>query len=125
MAERPNHAEVVTALVASGLGLFTAAVDKAAPFGDDSSMLTVLLWLLFSGVMGFSVPRRPWRWALVLGPWTALLHLVVHALGLADSIHPNTYATILILVPVSLAACCLGAYGGAMARRLVVRPGLT
>lgn len=109
---------------ATGTGLLTA-VDKAAPFGDDTSQFTVFLWLVFSGLLGFAVPRRPWRWAVLMGPWLPLTHLLVHAMGLPDSIRPNTYTAILILVPVSLAVCSLGVYAGAFARRLVVQPGLS
>ena len=113
-----NRSERIAFLVATGLGLLTAVADIAAPFGDDSSKLTLLLWLFFSGSLGFAMPRSPWRWALLVGCWVSLGHLVVHVLGFPDSIHPNTYATIVILIPVSLAVCSVAAYGGAAARHL-------
>ena len=123
--DRAENAWVTTALIASGLGLLIAGLDIVAPFGDDSSKLTMLLWLLACGSLGFAMPSRPWRWAMLVGPWTPLTHLLVHALGFPDSIHPNTYAAILTLVPVSLAVCAVGAYGGSLSRRLLAQPGLS
>jgi hypothetical protein len=124
MMKATKLAEAVVVAVASGLGILIAVIDLVAPFGDDSSKLTILLWLLASGSLGFAIPRRPWRWAMLVGPWLTLIHLLAHALGLPDSIHPNTNLAILLLLPVSLAVCSVGAYGGALARRLVAQPGL-
>jgi hypothetical protein len=105
--------------VASVAGLLISASDFASPFGDDSARLTIVLWLAASAVLGFARPGRAWRWALSVGPWLPLSHLVAQAFGLRDPIQPNGYTTILILVPVSIAVCVMGAYGGVLARRLV------
>jgi hypothetical protein len=48
--------------------LLAAAAERAAPFEDDSAKSTILLWLLFSGLLGFARPKRPWRWAVSIGP---------------------------------------------------------
>jgi hypothetical protein len=95
------------------LGMFIAAFDVVAPFGDDSAKATLLLLLVGSGQFGFLEPLHPWRWALAVGAWLPLGHLALHAFGFNDTINPNTYGTILLLVPVSLAACLVGAYAGA------------
>jgi hypothetical protein len=102
--------------VAIVLGLLTAWADVAAPFGDDSEKLTLLLWLLSCGVLGLLQPRRAWRWALLVGPWVPLVHFLLHAFGFRDSINPNSYATILLLVPLSLVVCLLAAYAGSLVR---------
>jgi hypothetical protein len=98
-------------------GLLVAAFDVAAPFGDDTEKCTVLLWLLSCGSLGLLRPRRPWRWALLVGPWVPAVHAARHALGLPDSLNPNTYVTVLILLPVSLAVCLAGAYAGSLVGR--------
>jgi hypothetical protein len=108
---------VAFSALAVALGLLVAWFDVAAPFGDDTEKGTIFLWLGSCGGLGVLQPRRPWRWALLVGPWVAVAHLVRHALGLPDSVHPNTYTTILLLVPVSLAVCLLGAYGGSLLAR--------
>jgi hypothetical protein len=107
--------------VASGLGILIALVDRAEPFGDDSSKSTILLWLACSGVLGFALPRSPWLWAVSVGPWLSAMYLIRHALGLHSPIKPDTYTSGLLLMGVSLVVCAVGAYAGALVRR-VIRP---
>jgi len=111
--------------IAAGLGLVIAAIDMAAPFGDDSSQFTVFLWLVSSGLLGFAMPQRPWRWAALIGPMLPLAYLVRRVAGFLPHDDRNGYSTYLILVPVSLAACLLGTYVGAAARRVVMPPSST
>lgn len=108
--------------LASGLGIAIALIDRAAPFGDDSAQFTVFLWLLCSGLLGFVMPRRPWLWAVAVGPWLPAMYLVLQVLGLHAPIKPDTLTTSLILIPISLAACAVGAYAGALARRILLPP---
>jgi hypothetical protein len=108
--------------MASGLGIAIALIDRAAPFGDDSAQFTVFLWLVCSGLLGFVMPRRPWLWAVAVGPWLPAMYLVLQVLGLHAPIQPNTYTTSLILIPISLAVCAVGAYAGALARRIIRPP---
>jgi len=111
--------------IAAGLGLVIAAIDMAAPFGDDSSQFTVFLWLVSSGLLGFAMPHRPWRWAVLIGPMLPLASFVRRVAGFPPPDDRNGYSTYLILVPVSLAVCLLGTYVGALARRLVMPPAST
>lgn len=106
-------------VVATTLGLLIAAVDVASPFGDDTSQFIVFLWLLTGSVLGFARPRRPWWWAVSVGPWLPLTHLIRRILGFPGPIHPNTYGSALILLVFSVVVCSMGAYGGALARRFV------
>jgi hypothetical protein len=108
--------------LASGLGIAIALIDRAAPFGDDSAQFTVLLWLVSGGLLGFVMPRRPWLWAIAVGPWLPTMYLVLQVLGLPASIQPDTFTTSLILIPISLAVCAVGAYTGALARRIILPP---
>ncbi|MFI5460474.1 MAG: hypothetical protein ACHRXM_34085 [Isosphaerales bacterium] len=112
----------VAQAIAAGLGLVIAAIDVAAPFGDDSSQFTVFLWLVSSGLFGFAMPQRPWRWAVLIGPMLPLTYLILRVAGRLPRDDRNGYLTYLILIPVSLAACLLGCYVGAAARRLVMPP---
>jgi hypothetical protein len=116
---------LVAMAIAVGLGLVIAAIDLAAPFGDDSSQFTVFLWLVSSGLLGFGMPQRPWRWAVLIGPTLPLAYLVLRVAGLLPRDDRNGYSTYLILVPISLAVCLLGTYVGAAARRLVMPPSST
>jgi hypothetical protein len=51
-----------------------------------------------------------------------LMYLVLQALGWHVPVHPNTSTTSLILIPVSLGVCAVGAYAGAWARRIILPP---
>ena len=112
----------IAVAVASGLRVVIAIQDKAAPFGDDSAQFTVFLWLVSGGLLGFVMPRRPWLWAVSIGPWLPLMYLTLQVLGWHAPINPNTYTTSLILIPVSLIVCAVGAYGGALARGILLPP---
>jgi hypothetical protein len=103
--------------LAVALGLLAAAFDVAEPFGDDTAKGTILLWLASCGLLGFLLPRHPWRWACIVGPLVPVTHLLLHAFGIPHAMNPNTYATILILVPVSLVICAVAAYAGSFLRR--------
>jgi hypothetical protein len=107
-------------LVAAVLGLVIAAIDLAAPFGDDSGQFTVFLWLVASGLLGFAMPAQPWRWAAIMGPVLPLTYLVMKATGHLPRDDRNGYGTYMILIPISLAVCLLGTYAGVAARRLVI-----
>ena len=107
---------------AIALGLAVARFDVAAPFGDDTAKGTLLLWAACCGALGFLQPRRPWRWAVLVGPWVPAAHLAIHGLGLPASLNPDTYATVLLLVPLSLAVCLAAAYAGSLTRRSCQSP---
>jgi len=108
--------------IASGLGILIALADRAEPFGDDSSKSTILLWFACSGLLGFTLPRTPWLWAISVGPWLSMMYLILHALGLHSPIKPDTYTTGVLLMGVSLVVCAVGAYSGAFARRIIWPP---
>ncbi len=110
----PGVAYGVGALVGLGIGL----LDVSAPWGDDSAKLTILLWLVGAGVLGFLYPAQAWRWAPVVGLGVPAVHFLLHVLRMPDSLNPNTLWTILILVPVSVAVCLMGAYAGVLVRRV-------
>jgi hypothetical protein len=115
--------QVIGIVIASGLGIVIGLVDGAEPFGDDTTSLTIVLWLACSGLLGLAMPRRPWLWAVSVGPWLPAMYLVRLALGFRDPLHPNnTYATGLILIGLSLVICAVGSYAGAMVRRIVGPP---
>jgi hypothetical protein len=114
--------QMIGLAVASVLGIVIALVDRAEPFGDDSSKSTILLWLACSGVLGFALPHSPWLWAVSVGPWLSAMYLILHALGLHSPIKPDTYTTCLLLMGVSLVVCAVGAYAGALVRHIIRPP---
>jgi hypothetical protein len=120
MKTTKGFAQTIAVAVASGLGILIGLVDRAEPFGDDSALSTIALWLACSALLGFSMPRRPWLWAVSVGPWLPAMYLVLLASGSHDPLHPNnTYSTGLILIGLSVVVCGVGAYVGAMVRRII------
>ncbi len=94
-----------------------ARVDVPEP----TAQFTILPWLACCAGFGFASPRRPWRWAALVSPWLPLLYLT---LGLVRSL-PFGKAfsyTDLLLFPVALGVCLMGAYIGALARRIALPP---
>ncbi len=122
MKQHSGLSQTIGIVVASGLGILIGLVDRAAPFGDDSSKSTIVLWLACSGLLGFAMPRRPWLWAVSVGPWLPAMYLVLQAMGFHSPIKPDTYTTSLLLLGVSLVVCAVGAYGGAFGRRILGPP---
>lgn len=102
--------------LAVGLGLLAAWFDVASPWGDDTEKGTLLIWFVSGVILGVLDSHKPWRWALLVGPWVSIVHFARHQLGMPGSINPDTYATILILVPISFIVCTIGAYTGSWLR---------
>jgi hypothetical protein len=88
-------------------GLSTAYVDSRS--GWDDAGVTAFSMLIFSGILGYLGPRRPWLWALGVGLWVP--H---HALIANPS--PGSAAMFAVLV-----FTFAGAYGGAALRHLLLR----
>ena len=68
-----DKSALVGYFVAIVLGLAVAFLDLAEPFGDDSSKLTLLLLIVFSGILAFVHPKKPWRWGILVGIWLPLV----------------------------------------------------
>lgn len=103
--------------LAIGLGLLTAAHDVTAPWGDDTAKVSLLLWLGSAATLGVCRPGHAWRWALLIGPWLPLVHLVRHWMGLPAVMKPDTTLATALLLLVSIVAGLIGAYVGVFIRR--------
>jgi hypothetical protein len=108
-------------VVAAVLGILIGVADVVSPFGDDSGQFSVFLLLVCSGVLGFARPHQAWRWAIAIGPGLPLTQLVCHALGWISPGGHLLVSSIVLLLGFSVGVCLVGAYGGALARR-VFRP---
>ena len=104
--------------VAVALGLTIAAVDNFALGGEVSPMIVVAMLLGATATVGVLGSRRAWAAALALWAWVPLAHLAKHVLGVPDTLHPNTYTSILKLGVFSLAVAMVGTAGGVLLRRV-------
>ena len=62
--------------------------------------------------------KRRWLAVGLVWVWLPVAHLVKHLLGLADTLHPNSYLSIAALAAISLATCLLGVAVGVGVGRL-------
>ena len=104
-------------------GAATATVDNVAFGGEVSPIVVVALLLAITATAGAVWGRRGWIPAAVAWSCVPLAHLVKHVLGLPDTLHPNTYASIGTLAAFSLAVAAAGTGGGLWVRRLVTGRG--
>jgi hypothetical protein len=114
-----NVAQPVAARVVAGLsaGAAIAAVDNFAFRGEVSPIVIVALLLAATGIAGAFWGWRGWLAAFLAGACVPAAHLARHLLDLPDTLHPNTYASIVKLAAFTLAVAFVGLAGGALLRR--------
>ena len=104
-------------MIAAVIGLVIAGVDNLAFAGEVSPIVIAGILLVASAVM-----TTWWRvqGALLTGMvwlWLPLAHVVKKMLGLHDTLHPNTYASIAKLAIFSLVVVAVGDAIGLALRR--------
>jgi hypothetical protein len=109
--------------VAVGLaaGLAIAYVDNVAFEGEVSPIVTVAMLLATTTTAAGISGRRGWITAGAAWVCVPLVHLIKHVLGLPDTLHPNTYASILMLGVFTFAVTTLGTGAGMLIHRGVSR----
>ncbi len=101
-------------------GAVIAAVDNVMFDGEVSPIVIVAMLLAGTTTAALVWGRPGWLAAFAVWAWVPAAHLAKRILGLPDTLHPNTYASILMLATFSLAVSMVGIACGLLARRLVV-----
>jgi hypothetical protein len=103
--------------IASGVTI--AAVDSLACQGEVSPIVIVFLLLGATAALGAIWGRR--SWVSAVATWVCLpsAHLLMRLLGLPDTLHPNTWASLLLLAAFTFAVAAFGTAGGLVVHRLV------
>jgi hypothetical protein len=105
-----------------GLGLAAgavlAAVDNVLFEGEVSPIVIVALLLAVTATAGVMWGRRAGVAVIAAWTWLPAAHLVKRFAGLPDTLHPNTYTSILMLAAFSLAVAVVGWGCGLLVRRL-------
>jgi hypothetical protein len=78
------------------VGAAIVYVDNWAFDGEVSPIVIVVLLLVATALAGASWGQRGWVTAAVIWACVPLAHVIKHLLGLPDTLHPNTYASILL-----------------------------
>lgn len=98
-------------------GLVMVFVDDFAFNGEVSPVVIVAMLVAIAATAAGIWGRHGWittggAWMLV-----PLAHLIKHVLSLPDTLHPNTYASILMLAAFTLAITALGTGVGMLMHR--------
>jgi hypothetical protein len=100
-----------------GTGIVIAAVDNFASGGEVSPIVIVALLIVATATFGGLWGRGGWSAALAAWMCLPLAHLVKHVLGLPDTLHPNTYRSILLLAAFTFVVATLGTVAGMLVGR--------
>src|SRR5207249_2526520 len=101
----------------AGAGI--AAVDNFAFGGEASPIMIVGMLLIVAGAAGTIWGVRAAVVAALVWVWLPLAHVVKHMFDLPDTLHPNTYGSILKLATFSFVVATIGFGLGLMLHRLV------
>lgn len=101
------------------LGAAIAVVDNVAFDGEVSPIVIVAMLFAMTATAGLVWRRQGWVMAMAVWVWVPGAHLAKRILGLPDTLHPNTYSSILMLALFSLVVAALGTGCGLLLRRLV------
>jgi hypothetical protein len=102
-------------------GATIAAVDNVLFEGEVSPIVIVGLLLGAAASAGVIWGARGLVAAVLTWGWVPASHVLKRALGLPDTLHPNTWASVLVLAVFSLVVTAVGSTCGLIARRLAGR----
>ena len=106
--------------VGLGAGLAIVYVDNCMFEGEVSPIVIVALLLAATTMAGFLFGRSGCGVAALTWACLPLAHLIKHVLGWPDTLHPNTYVSILYLALFTMAIAAIGTGGGLLVRRLTL-----
>ena len=123
MIVRPLHSPAwrFRSCIGLAVGAAIAAVDNFAFNGEVSPIVVVAI--LFAATITAGFLREKLGLATAAAIWICVpaVHLTKHILGLPDTLHPNTYPSILMLAVFSLVVVAAGTGCGLLIRRLVLK----
>jgi len=100
------------------LGAAVAAVDNFAFHGEVSPIIIVAMLIVLTAIVGWIWGWRGWPASIATWAWVPLAHLVKHALDLPDTLHPNTYISILMLAVFTFIVTTIGTGCSVLLHRL-------
>jgi hypothetical protein len=98
-------------------GAVISAVDNVISDGEVSPIVIVAMLFTAAAAAGLFWGRRGWLVAFAVWALIPTAHLAKRLLGLPDTLHPNTYASIVMLAAFSFVVAAVGIACGLLARR--------
>ena len=102
-------------------GIAVAWVDNFAFEGEVSPIVIVVMLLAATATIAAVWGRRGWATAAAAWLCVPLAHLIKHVLGLPDTLHPNTYTSILMLAAFTFVVAAFGTGAGMLIHRGAAR----
>lgn len=99
-------------LAGTTAGLVIAWVDNVPSAGEVSPIVVVGLLLVVTTIFGGLWGSRAWPASAAAWVCLPLAHVVKHVLSLPDTLHPNTWPSILMLAGFTLLIAGLGSGAG-------------
>jgi hypothetical protein len=99
------------------VGAIISAMDNVVLDGEVSPIVIVAMLFAAAAAAGFFWGRRGWLVAFAVWAWIPAAHLAKRLLGMPDTLHPNTYASIVMLAAFSFVVATVGIACGLLARR--------
>lgn len=101
------------------IGAIIAYVDNFSFQGEVSPIVIVILLLVATISVG-----AVWKWhglitVALMWLWLPMAHVVKKALGLPDTLHPNTYTSILMFTVFTFAVSAIGLLLGVSINKIV------
>ncbi len=100
-------------------GVAIVFVDNFAFEGEVSPIVIVAMLLAVTITAGAVWGRRGWVVSAAAWVCVPLAHVVKQVLGMPDTLHPNTYTSILYLAIFTLIVATVGTSCGVLLRRLI------
>jgi len=105
-------------LVGLILGAILVYTDNFAFQGEVSPIVIVILLLISTIIVGILLEWSAWITVVILWICVPMAHVVKHLLGLPDTLHPNTYTSILMLAAFTLIVSATGFLLGVLIHRI-------
>lgn len=97
-------------------------VDNNAFAGEVSPIIIVAMLLAATTAAGAIWERQRVAAAIVAWVCVPMAHFIKHVLRLPDTLHPNTYASIVYVAVFTLVVAAVGLGVGMLIRRLTIGP---
>ncbi len=102
-------------------GIIVVAVDNFAFEGEVSPIVIVAMLLTGNLIVGGLWGWRGWYTSVIAWICVPMAHIIKHVLGLPDTLHPNTYISILMLAAFTFIISLIGTGLGVLLRRVTIK----
>jgi hypothetical protein len=105
-------------LVGLIIGAVIVFIDNFAFQGEVSPIVIVILLFVSTIIVGTIWKWQAWIAAATVWISVPITHVIKHLLGLPDTLHPNTYTSILMLAAFTFVISAIGFLLGTLINRI-------